>query len=104
MRRSIVPFMLTTTLIAPAARVGHAPRPASVARPHEVTVVALDFAFQLPDTIAGGVTTITLRNVGTQPHELALLKVAPGHTVTEVVAAAQKEGPAPSWRTARPIS
>jgi len=101
MRRLLVPVLLASAVIASAAPVGHVPRPRVVGPPHEVTVVASDFAFQLPDTIAGGVTTITLRNSGSQPHELALLKLAAGHTLTEVVAAAQKEGAAPPWMVER---
>src|ERR1700722_12506613 len=64
-----------------------------------VTVVATDYAFQLPDSIPSGVTTFHFKNAGTQPHELVLVKIASGHTLADVLQAAQKDGPNPPWMT-----
>jgi hypothetical protein len=79
--------MMYLTLLAPFL----APRPATV------TVVATDYAFQLPDSIPSGVTTFNFKNTGAEPHELVLLKLAPGQTMADVLKAAQKDGPNPLW-------
>ena len=44
------------------------------------TVVLLDFAFELPAEIAAGPQIWEVVNVGPQPHEIVLLKLAPGET------------------------
>jgi hypothetical protein len=66
-------------------------------RASTVTIVATDYAFQLPASIPSGVTTFHFKNAAAQPHELVVVKIAPGHTLADVLQAAQKEGPDPVW-------
>jgi hypothetical protein len=61
--------------------------PASAQTPSIVLIRALDYAFQAPDTVAGGVTTVSLQNDGAMRHELVLVRLKPGHTLAEMAAA-----------------
>jgi hypothetical protein len=58
------------------------------------TVVLRDFAFELPDQIAAGPQVWEVVNEGPQPHEIALLKLAPGVTPEQVMGI--MEGPSAS--------
>jgi len=62
-----------------------------------VTVTAVDYAFQAPDTIAAGRTTLRLVNKGKDFHHIWLIKLEGGHTLPELVEAAKKQGPMPTW-------
>lgn len=55
--------------------------PASV-----TTIKMLDYDYQLSQPLAPGRHTIRVENAGPQPHELALLKLAPGKTVADFAA------------------
>jgi uncharacterized cupredoxin-like copper-binding protein len=55
--------------------------PASVA-----TIKMLDYDYELSQPLTPGRHTIRVENVGPQPHELALLKLAPGKTVADFAA------------------
>lgn len=65
--------------------------------PHVVTVVAREFAFDMPDTIPAGVTTFRLRNAGRQPHHLMLYRLDHGWGLKEVLAALHAGGAHPRW-------
>jgi len=60
-----------------------------------VTVTARDFAFDAPDTIAAGPTTIRLVNRGPDLHHVALVQLG-AHTADEYLKAIQKGAP-PAW-------
>jgi hypothetical protein len=64
-----------------AAAVPAAPAPA--ARP-TVHVVAGDFSFQAPDTLAAGPTTFHLMNNGKELHQIVFLRLAPGETMADL--------------------
>jgi len=64
----------------------------SAKAPQEVSFTAREFAFSGPDSIAPGVTRITLVNQGTQPHHLILGRVDDGKTAADVMAGL-KENP-----------
>jgi hypothetical protein len=51
-----------------------------------VTVNMLDFAFEMPDSLPAGPTTIRVDNKGPQPHEWNVLKLADGQTAESVAA------------------
>lgn len=55
--------------------------------PTEVTLVATDYAFDSPDTLASGWTTFRLANRGGQPHMAQLVRLSPGTSVDEYLAA-----------------
>jgi hypothetical protein len=66
--------------------------------PNEVVVRAADFAYRAPDTIPAGVTRIRLVNDGREMHHAQLVRIAPGHTLDELLARlAARERPA--WAT-----
>jgi hypothetical protein len=69
--------------------------PTAAAEPQATgTVVMRDFAFELPDQIAAGPQVWEVVNEGPQPHEIALLKLAPGVTPEQVLG--MMAGPAAS--------
>jgi hypothetical protein len=84
--------------VASRADVG-APR-AGGDRPHVVTVVTRDFAFEMPDTVPEGVTTFRLRNAGREPHHLMLYRLAAGRGMADVLAALRAGGAHPRWMQA----
>jgi hypothetical protein len=51
------------------------------------TFTLQDFSFDMPDTLAAGLATYRVVNAGPQTHELALLKLQPGTSASDVVAA-----------------
>ena len=65
--------------------------------PPVVTVTARDFAFEAPDTIAAGPTTIRLVNRGPDLHHVALIQLG-SHSADEYLRALQKGAP-PAWAT-----
>ncbi|MCC6316360.1 MAG: hypothetical protein IT361_01620 [Gemmatimonadaceae bacterium] len=70
------------------------------ASPNVVTIVARDFAFEAPDTIPAGMTTLQLVNAGPDLHHALLLRIGEGKTLADFTAAVQgmKPGePPPSW-------
>jgi uncharacterized cupredoxin-like copper-binding protein len=64
---------------------------------HEVLVVATEYAFAAPDTIAAGMTTFTLRNDGKELHHLVVARLDSGHTRADFAKAAEVDGPTPGW-------
>jgi hypothetical protein len=64
-----------------------------------VKVEARDFALALPDTIPAGLTTFRLVNLGKQEHHLSLVRLDPGKTPADALAAliAAGQGPRPAW-------
>ena len=69
----------------------------SVSTPHEVTVIARNYAYQMPDTLASGLTTFHLLNKGTEPHHLMLYRLEDGKTMSDGFAELKTGGPLPSW-------
>jgi hypothetical protein len=62
----------------------------------DITVALSDYAFTVTGTLAAGRHTIKVTNNGPQPHELELVKFAPGKTAKDLGAWAVKfEGPPP---------
>lgn len=62
-----------------------------------VTVIAHDFAFEMPDTIPAGLTTFRLRNAGTEPHHLMFYRLDSGKRLADVLAALNAGGAHPAW-------
>ena len=55
------------------------------APPNATMVVHLkDFSFELGDSLRAGRHTIRVENTGIEPHDLALLRLAPGKTIEDV--------------------
>lgn len=73
---------------------------ASSAEPPEVTIVAKDFAFEAPDTIAGGMVTLKLVNHGTTYHHVQLERLLDGKTFADLAEGLKQMKPGmapPPW-------
>lgn len=70
---------------------------AAPAEPRVVTVVARDFAFQAPDRVPAGLTTLRLENRGPNLHHIALVRLDEGKHLADVFTALRAGGPPPTW-------
>jgi hypothetical protein len=66
-------------------------------QPSTVEVVTKDYAFDAPDTLQAGLTTIHLKNEGKELHHAQLIKLEEGKTLSDVAQALKNPGPPPSW-------
>jgi hypothetical protein len=76
------------------------PSSAAATTPREVTIVATDFAFQVPDTIEGGMVTLKLVNQGQTYHHVQLVRLLDGKTYNDLVEGLkqmQPGAPPPPW-------
>lgn len=55
---------------------------------NEVTYVGTDFAFEGPDTIPAGLTTVAIDNQGAEAHQVVMIRIEDGKTVDEALAEA----------------
>jgi len=86
MMKGMISGLTVTPSTGPAA-----PAPAS-----DVTVTAVDFAFAFSTPLTAGHHVIKFQNDGQQPHELELVKLAPGKTLDDLAKWGQTfEGPLP---------
>ncbi|MFN8491283.1 MAG: hypothetical protein U0350_27040 [Caldilineaceae bacterium] len=70
----------------------------TAAEPHtDQEVKMVDFSYALPQTIKPGKQTWKISNVGKQPHEITLMKLAAGKTMEDVMAFFQKPTGAPPF-------
>ena len=65
--------------------------------PAVVTVTAHDYAYDAPDTIKAGVTTVRLVNRGTELHHIQIIRLDAGKTAQDLFGAMKGEGPLPAW-------
>ncbi|GMV09919.1 MAG: hypothetical protein AMXMBFR55_16530 [Gemmatimonadota bacterium] len=68
--------------------------------PPVVTIVAKDFAFEAPDTIHAGMTTLKLVNEGPNLHHVQLVRLREGRSYEEFLAALKEMKPGmapPAW-------
>ena len=91
---------LGIVLAAACAKGGDAPAPAA-AEPRVVSLSTKDLVFQAPDTIDAGWTVLRFANHGDDVHYAHMVRLDPGKTVPEMVAAyaeaIRTSGPRPSW-------
>jgi hypothetical protein len=66
--------------------------PSAAAAAHTVELDASDYAFNAPETLSAGLTTIRLVNHGLEPHHGQLLRLNEGVTFEQFTAALQQEG------------
>jgi len=100
MRTAFEAALISTLAVAAfsgALRTGVASEGPRTAKANVVTVTTVDYAFQAPDTIAAGRTTLRLVNNGKDFHHIWLIKLEGGHTLPELVEATKKQGPMPKW-------
>lgn len=65
---------------------------APAAQPAKLTIVAKDFSYDLPAELPAGLTTITLKNEGAEPHHAQFARVNDDVTDEQIMAALQ-QGP-----------
>jgi hypothetical protein len=65
--------------------------------PTVVTILAHEYALQLPDTLPAGLTTVRLQNDGKAPHEAAFVRLDGDKTPADVITAMNTPGPDPAW-------
>ena len=80
---SMWPLLSILHLSVPAVGAAQVPRP--------VSVTAHDYAFTAPDTLGAGPTVISLQNAGTVRHELVILWLKEGRTLSEYIKAGTVE-------------
>ncbi|MCC6772247.1 MAG: hypothetical protein IT360_13725 [Gemmatimonadaceae bacterium] len=72
----------------------------AAAAPPVVTIIARDFAYEAPDTIAGGLVTLRLVNEGPDLHHVQLVRFDDGKTYADFGTAMQSMqpgAPPPAW-------
>ncbi|MEO8296141.1 MAG: hypothetical protein ABI613_11550 [Gemmatimonadota bacterium] len=70
--------------------------PPTPPEPRVITVSAHEYAYQAPDTIPAGLTTIRLANTGTELHHMTIVRLNEGKTVHDLMALPEN-GPMPAW-------
>jgi hypothetical protein len=64
---------------------------------HVAVIHAKDYAFDAPDSITAGVTTIRVVNDGPGLHHVQLVRLDSGKTAADLGAALKNPGPPPAW-------
>jgi uncharacterized cupredoxin-like copper-binding protein len=68
------------------------------AAPNVFVVRTSDFAFDAPDTVAAGLTTVRLQtNPGQELHQVGMIRLDSGKTAADLFAAMKAPGPFPKW-------
>lgn len=68
----------------------------------EIDIAAVDFDFEVPDTIEGGLVTFNFTNEGNEPHFVGFAKIAQGASFDDVKAALSAPPPSPGVAPAAP--
>lgn len=77
---------LAKGMLKPLQVVGYASA-ASASEPQvSASLTARDFAFEMPAELAAGRATYKVTNLGPQPHEVGVIKLAPGATLQDALA------------------
>lgn len=104
MKRSYIAATVLAALAAAACSTGEsseaAPQAAAATAPaalREVTITARDYAFEAPDTIAGGPVVLRLVNQGPEMHHVALARLDGGRTLQDMMETMAAGGPPPAW-------
>jgi len=77
---------------------GTATRTTSFAAPRDVEIIGLDYAFQVPPTIAAGPTTFRFINRGKSSHELNITLLKRGASVAKFMDAVRADKPTGEFR------
>jgi hypothetical protein len=101
-RLSLLPLVALLAACAKkdASKSANAPDSASaavVAKPHQMTVIATEYAFTAPDQVPSGMMTVHLVDNGSELHHVAFVKLNDGKTIADVEQALKSKGPMPTW-------
>lgn len=69
----------------------------AVDEPRVVTVIAREFAFEVPESVPAGMVTFELQNRGQALHHINIVRLDEGKTLGDVYAAVRAGGPPPAW-------
>ncbi|HET8656276.1 MAG TPA: hypothetical protein VFL93_12220 [Longimicrobiaceae bacterium] len=64
---------------------------------HVVKVVATDYHLAMPASLPAGPTSFQVVNHGREPHQVYLVQLRDGRTMTDLVSALRAGGPPPAW-------
>src|SRR5918998_1361467 len=95
-RASAIAFVSAVSLLGcqPSDKTEQATSSAArAASPNVVTVIAREYAFQMPDTIPAGLTRFELKDEGKEPHHLMVWKLEEGKKPSDLLAAFKAMGP-----------
>ncbi len=81
----------------PSAKAAVPARFASLPGANVISVVATDYAFEMPSSMPAGLTTIRFSNKGKELHHIYLVKVDKGKKPEDVLAFFKAGGPPPKW-------
>ena len=95
--RSLTRLLPLAALLSSAAGAQQPPAAPSRATVPVVTVTARDYAFDAPDTLAAGLTTLRLVNRGPELHHVQLLRLDGGRTLADLMTALKAGGAPPTW-------
>jgi uncharacterized cupredoxin-like copper-binding protein len=90
---------VATAAVVAAANIVSMGGPKPGPAPRSVTVVATDYAFSIPDTLAAGPIAFRLANHGHELHHLYLARLDAGKSAADLIAAMKAGGPPPAWAT-----
>jgi plastocyanin len=62
-----------------------------------VNIITTDYAFDMPNTLPSGLTTMRLTNKGKELHHVYLVKVAAGKSSKDIMGWFKAGGPPPQW-------
>lgn len=99
MPRSPLPASLVLCLAALTACRSKEPAHPATPEADLLRVTASDYAFEAPDSISAGVTTIRLINKGPSLHHVQLVRLDQGKTLPDFLEALKGGGPPPGWAT-----
>jgi len=100
--RLVLAPVVVAALLAPGGRARPAPgAPGTrVSAGAVVTVVAAEYRFSLPASVAAGPTTFRLVNRGREVHHVTLIRLLDGKTLADLEALLPKGPPLPAWAIA----
>ena len=78
---------------SPSVAASAEPDPSPSAAANELEIVANDFSFNGPASVAGGITTISLKNDGKEDHQAQFARIAEGKTFDDLLTALQQPDP-----------
>ncbi len=94
MRSARASALLLAALVASCDRTP--PPPAAQTQANALRIVASDFSFMSPDTVAAGLTNIVMVNQGKEPHQAAIFRMDSVKTQSEIQAGLHSNI-IPSW-------
>ena len=77
-------LVLAAASLAAIGACAKKPAPAPPPTANVVTVMAGDYTFQAPDTIPAGLTTLLLKNLGKEVHQVIMMRLDSGKTMADL--------------------